>query len=260
MPCARRRRPTVRGDGGHLDIEVVEHLEVVGHETDGADDDGIGLDRRPPAGAPRRGRRGRAKARVFVPRSARPPASRRARPRRPTSAGRLGQLFGVGVAGLPDALGQRVRREDHRSRAASTVPQRLPARGRPAGSTRAGSAYQGCDGARTASSAERGRSPLDVLLRAHGRSVGCEDEADDPFDARRGQLGGGLLNERFGVLGAERHQVAARRAARRARRARRPPGPWCARSAARHRRWRRSALRGRPSCSGVGGRPRRMRV
>ena len=37
-----------------------------------------------------------------------------------------------------------------------------------------------------------------------------EDQADDPLHAGRAQEGGGLLNERLGVLGAERHHVAAR--------------------------------------------------
>ncbi len=59
--------------------------------------------------------------------------------------------------------------------------------------------------------AERGRGALEVLLRAHGGAVGGEDEADDPFQVGRAQQGSRLLDERVGVLGAERHHVAARR-------------------------------------------------
>ena len=36
-----------------------------------------------------------------------------------------------------------------------------------------------------------------------------EDEADDPLEAGRRQLGGGVLNEGVGVLGAELDQVPA---------------------------------------------------
>ena len=66
----------LRRDVGHLDVEVIEHFEMVGDEADRADHDGIGRRRRRRADGPRRARRARARAQVCAPRSARPRPSR----------------------------------------------------------------------------------------------------------------------------------------------------------------------------------------
>ena len=75
-----RRRARVgdvalRRDGCQLHVQVVEHLEVVGHEADRADHHRIGRPFARPGGAPRRARRGRARGRGCARRSATPRAS-----------------------------------------------------------------------------------------------------------------------------------------------------------------------------------------
>ncbi len=55
----------------------------------------------------------------------------------------------------------------------------------------------------TALRPERGLGPLEVLLRAHGRSVRRQHQADDVAPAGA-QFEGGVFDERGGVLGSER--------------------------------------------------------
>ena len=80
-----------------------------------------------------------------------------------------------------------------------------------------------------------------------------EHEADDPVDAGGAERGRGLLDERVGVLGAERHHDSGPARAPRARRGRRRPVPRCGPPEATRRRWRRSGLPARPAARARAG-------
>ena len=172
--------PDRGGHGGQLDVEVVEHLEMVGHEADRAHHHGVDRPRRPASRRTTSRTSGRARARgaaralpghrpVVEPGGRRPPAGRT----RPTARGRCRRS--------PDPLGEGVGGEDHAGAARATAARRadVPARSRrvPVRRTRA----DGCE----AASRPRRRRPARGTRRAHGRRVGGEHETDHLVDARR---------------------------------------------------------------------------
>ena len=124
--------PPAAATAASLDVEVVEHLEVVGHEADRADarrrrprpprrqpaHDVADVGAEPGLGGPSRALPRHHASRVEAGRGRHEP-------------GRLGQLLGVGVAGLADALGQRVRGEDDRGAGPAHRREGVGARGRP---------------------------------------------------------------------------------------------------------------------------------
>ena len=181
---------------------------MVRHEPDRTDDDGVGqpLGREPPHHVAHVG----TEPGFGSPSRALPGHDPLVEPgRRRHEPGRLGQLLGIGVAGLPDPLGQRVRREDHLRPPRHGAQRVLHAGGQEGHQRWVGVPRRhGHEGRRP----QRGFGAVEVLLRAQGRAVRREDEADDPLHARCAEQGGGLLDEGVGVLGAERHDVAARRA------------------------------------------------
>jgi len=167
---------------GQLDIDVVEDLQVVGHESDGADHHAMGLIRatqlthhlahvgaEPWFGCAARALPGHQPA---------------------GEAGGLGhqasrclQLLGVGVAHGTDPLGQRMGGEDDR------VPRAVGGRrecrqglGDSAAirATKPGSAYQGGTACKPALRPERGLGPLEVLsCEPMVDPCGVQHQADD---------------------------------------------------------------------------------
>ena len=182
-----RRGPDVgeaarRGDGRQLDVEVVEHLEVVGHETDRADDDGVGA----PSPARRRTTSrtsGPSQGSGVRPRSARPRSTRRGPPPRPPA----GPTRRAARGRCRPSRRIRSGRECAVKITSGATRRRArarPGRGRRAGRrTRARRTREAPP--RTASLRSARRGPVEVLLGAQGRSVRREDEADDPLEARR---------------------------------------------------------------------------
>ncbi len=197
----------VRRDAGDLDIEVVEHLEVVGHESDRTHDDRIGhtLLPQPPHLVTHVGAEpGLWGAPGALPRH-QPFAQAGCPGHQP---GRLGQLIGIGVACLSDALRQRVRGEDDAGAPGDAVARVGDPRREELDQSGLGVPGSNRHERRRA---ERGRRPVEVLLRSHRRPVWGEDEADHPLETGTRQAVRRVLNERVDVLGTEGDDVALRR-------------------------------------------------
>jgi len=122
-------------------------------------------------------------------------------------AGGLLDLLGVGVAGLADPLGERMRAEEDMDPPGVGVERRGHPRRLERDET--GVVVPVVHGDER-NGTERGGGALEVLLRTQGGAVRGEHDADDTRRRRRGQLGRARLDRRFGVLGPERDRVAAR--------------------------------------------------
>jgi hypothetical protein len=157
---ARVGEAGLRRDLRHFDVEVVEDLEVVGHEADGADHDRIrvtvggelahelaDVGPEPRLGGPARALPGHEP--LLDPGGL------------GHQAGRLCQLLGIGVAGPADALGQGVRGEEDLRAALDGAERFLDARGEEGNQRRLGVPRRhGHEGG----VAERGGGPVQVFL------------------------------------------------------------------------------------------------
>ena len=201
-------QPAGRGARRGLDVEVVEDLEVVGDEADGADQhalDGplLGRARRsPPA------RRARSTARASAPRSARrstsAPSARPASAATAAASARSSSGYGSPVA--------RIRCGSECAVNSTRGPAGIAAE--PSGEVGGDEAHERRLGAppldRVDLDAVRRRPPCAAARVLADRRPGVvrgEDEADEARHAAGGEVGHGLLDLRRGVLEAQHHLV-----------------------------------------------------
>jgi hypothetical protein len=202
------RQPSLGGPSGGFDVEVVQHLEVIGDEADGRDDDAVDgvvvtelIEHLEHVGSePRLG-----SATGALPGDLPTVAFDEPEPVGDGLGGRA-QLVGVVIAGGDDPLRERVGGEQHpcpgrhrRQPASEVVDEELDERrlGRPRLDAADGHVVRrGCL-----------TGPPQVLTDRVGREVRGEHESDDMVEPAARQIVDRRLDHRFGVLEAEHHLV-----------------------------------------------------